>query len=129
PWMREVTKNAPQQAIKNLGYAYEEYWRSLQRARRGEISWKRVNKPRFKRKGAHDSFRADNGPCKGRRDAVRTCGRRIKLPCIGWVRMREAVRFSGQIMSVVVSREADRWYVSLNIRVSEEPAAIGNRGI
>ena len=27
PWMREVTKNAPQQAIKNLGTAFQELLR------------------------------------------------------------------------------------------------------
>jgi putative transposase len=95
--MSEVTKNAPQQAIKNLGNAYTIYLRDIERAKCGEIPWARVRTPRFKRKGVHDSFRADNGPSKGRWHAVRTIGKRIKLPCIGWVKMRESVRFQGQL--------------------------------
>jgi hypothetical protein len=51
PWMREVTKNAPQQAIKNLGTAFKNFFEG------------RARYPQFKKKGrANDSFRADNGP-------------------------------------------------------------------
>jgi putative transposase len=88
PWMREVTKNAQQQAIKNLGRAYALYFRSVEKARRGEIPWSRVGKPRFKRKGVRDSFRADNGSSKERPNAVRVAGQRVKLPCIGWIKIR-----------------------------------------
>lgn len=97
PWMLDVSKCAPQQAIKNLGRAYAGYVAGIAKAKNGEIPLNRVKKPRFKRKGVHDSFRADNGPCKGRRNAVKAAGLRIKLPRIGWVKMREAVRFRGQL--------------------------------
>ena len=61
PWMSEVTKNAPQQAIKNLGTAYKNYFNDIAKYRRGELKRERVRCPDFKRKGDHDSFRADNG--------------------------------------------------------------------
>ena len=48
--MLEVTKVAPQQAIKNLGNAFSRFFK------------KQGAYPRFKKKGIHDSFRADNGP-------------------------------------------------------------------
>jgi len=35
PWMREVTKNAPQQALKNLGRAYTNFFEDLSKYRRG----------------------------------------------------------------------------------------------
>lgn len=116
--MREVTKNAPQQAIKNLGRAYARYVADVAKARRGELPWNRVGRPRFKRKGLHDSFRADNGPCKGR-PAVRLSGRRIKLPRIGWIRMREELRFHGEVVSAVILRRADRWYAMLAVRMPD----------
>jgi putative transposase len=50
-------------------------------------------------------------------------GKRVKLPMIGWVRMREEVRFAGNIISVTVSRGADAWYASFTIEVPDEPAA------
>lgn len=121
PWMREVTKNAPQQAIKNLGRAYTYYMRSIQQTRRGETTRNHAEMPRFKRRGRRDAFRADNGPCEGRWNAVKISGKRVKLPCIGWIKMREPVRFEGQIISATVSRDADRWYVSLAIRLELAP--------
>ncbi len=108
PWMLEVTKNAPQQAIKNLGAAFKNFFEG------------RAEYPRFKKKGvSHDSFRADNGPDKQHPNAVDVDYKRIKLPVIGWIKMREAVRFDGKIKSAIVSRTADRWFVSLSVEVDQ----------
>jgi putative transposase len=110
PWMMEVTKNAPQQAIKNLGTAFKNFFEG------------RAKYPRFKKKGvSRDSFRADNGSDKLHPNAVDVDGKRIKLPVIGWVKMREAVRFAGKIKSAIVSRVADRWFVSLSVEVDHTP--------
>jgi len=122
PWMREVTKNAPQQAIKNLGRAYANFFNDLKKYRHKELPWKRVRVPKFKKKGLHESFRADNGPDKTHTDAIRTDGKRVKLPRTGWVTMREEVRFAGRILSVTISRQADAWYASFSIEVAYEPA-------
>jgi putative transposase len=105
PWMREVTKNAPQQAIKNLGSAFRRFFA-------GDGKY-----PRFKKKGQHDSFRADNGTDKNHPHAVEVKGQKIKLPVLGWVRMREPLRFNGNVKSAVVSRTADRWFVSLTVEM------------
>ena len=105
PWMREITKNAPQQAIKNLGAAFKRFFT-------GDGKY-----PRFKKKGQHDSFRADNGTDKNHPHAVEVKGQKIKLPVLGWVRMREPLRFNGNVKSAVVSRTADRWFVSLTVEM------------
>jgi transposase len=61
----------------------------------------------------------------------RTDGKRIKLPIVGWVRMPEAVRFTGKLKRVTVRREADRWFASImvetdDIKPVEQPcAAVG----
>ena len=107
PWMADVTKNAPQQAIKNLGTAFKNFFDG------------RAKFPRFKKKGVHDSFRADNGPQVKGADAVIVDGKRVRLPVIGWVRMREPLRFAGQVKSAVVSRTADRWFVSLQVEIPD----------
>jgi putative transposase len=119
--MREVTKNAAQQGIKNLGRAYANFFEDLRRYRREELPRKRVRVPTFKKKGRHDGFRADNGPDKYHPDAVRTSGKRVNLPIIGWVAMREEVRFAGRILSATISRRADAWYASFAIEVEHEP--------
>jgi putative transposase len=118
PWMREVTKNAPQQATKNLGTAFKNFFEG------------RARYPTFKKKGrANDSFRADNGTDKDHPNAVEVDGRRVKLPVIGWVRMREAPRFQGPIKSATVSRVADRWFVSLSVEVDHAPPARENQAV
>jgi putative transposase len=111
-WMGAVTKNAPQQAIKNLGAAFKRFF-----AGQGRY-------PTFKKKGIHDSFRADNGPDKAHANAVEIKERRLKLAVIGWVKMRETLRFKGKIISAVVSRTPDRWFVSLTVEV-DHPISIG----
>ena len=116
PWMLEVTKAAPQQAIKNLGKGYARAFKNV------KIGRKRGKKnpygfPVFKKKGVHDSFRADNGPDKNHPNAVEIEGKKVKLPVIGWIRMHEKLRFEGVIKSAVVSREADRWFVALSVEI------------
>ena len=116
PWMREVTKNAPQQAIKNLGTAFKNFFEG------------RARHPQFKKKGRwNDSFRADPGTDKDHPNAVEVDGRRVKLPVVGWVRMREAPRFEGPIKSATVSRVADRWFASLTVEVDHAPPARENQ--
>ena len=107
PWMLEVGKCAPQQAIKNLGTAFNRFFK------------KQGGYPKFKKKGEHDSFRCDNGPAKKGADAVQIKGKKIKIPRLGWVKMREQIRFQGQIKSATVSLRAGRWYVSVTVETSE----------
>lgn len=121
PWMREVTKNAPQQAIKNLGRSYANFFDDLAKYRASKLPWKRVRVPRFKKKGVNDAFRADNGQDAQHADAVQVDGKRVRLPVIGWVKMREEVRFAGNIVAVTVSRRADVWYASFQIETYFEP--------
>ncbi|MDV7403166.1 transposase, partial [Arthrospira platensis SPKY1] len=75
---------------------------------------KRGRYPRFKKRGVRDSFCAANET-----GTFRVDGKRIKLPKIGWVRMREAVRFTGKLKRVTVSREADRWFASIMIETDD----------
>lgn len=102
PWMFDVTKCAAQEAIIDLGTAFRSFFE------------KRGRYPRFKKKGPRDSFCGANETGTFRAD-----GKRIKLPVIGWVRMREAVRFSGKLKRVTVSREADQWFASVMIETDD----------
>ncbi len=112
PWALEVTKNAPQQAIKNLGTAFQNFFRRVKQG--GKPGY-----PKFKRKGLHDSFRADNGPQKAGEHAVPVDGKSVKLPKCGVVRMRESLRFAGQVISATVSKQADGWYVTLLVDTTD----------
>lgn len=112
PWMSEVTKVAPQNAIKNVGVAFQNFFRRVKQG--GKPGY-----PRFKKKGMHDSFRADNGPQNSESHAVECVGRTIKLPRCGVVRMREELRFSGRTLAATVSRMADGWYVAVLVDTTD----------
>lgn len=109
PWMQEVTKVAPQQAIKNLGSAFNRFFKN-----QGKY-------PKFKKKGIRDSFRADNGPAKIGENAVQLINQKINLPRIGWIKLQEALRFEGQIKSVTVSRQADKWFAAISVETNQLP--------
>lgn len=96
PWMLDVTKNAPQMAIIQLGIAFRNFFKGT------------AKYPQFRKKGTHDRFTLTN-------DQFQVDGSRIRIPNLGWVRMRETLRFAGKIMSATISRVADRWFVSITV--------------
>jgi putative transposase len=100
PWMLGVTKNAPQMAIMQLGRAFENFF-----ARRARF-------PTFRKKGRHDRFSLSN-------DQFRIQDKRIRIPKLGWVRMRETMRFAGHVVSATISRLADHWYASITVDCPE----------
>lgn len=100
PWMLEVTKCAPQLAIMQLGEAFRNFFAL------------RAKYPRFRNKGIHDRFSISN-------DQFQIKDRRIRIPNLGWVRMREELRFRGKIVSATISRVADRWFASICVSVSD----------
>lgn len=125
PWMADVTKCAPQQAIKNLGAAMQHFFRRVKTKKKSGHGY---GYPAFKRKGVRDSFRADNGPKDAASSAVEVVGRRIKLPRCGVVKMREEVRFPGRVLSATVSRQADGWYVALLVDTDQFLTSVADRG-
>lgn len=103
PWMYEVSKCGPQQALRDLDRGF----RNFVRARKAGHS---CGFPRFKRKGIDDAFRLTG--------SIRVLGRGVQLPRLGAIRSKEGTKkFRGRILSATVRREADRWYVSLTVEV------------
>ena len=101
PWMLEVTKNAPQMAIIQLGDAFKNFFAG------------RAKYPQFRKKGVHDRFTLTN-------DQFSIDGWRIRIPHLGWVRMRESLRFAGKILSATLSRVAERWFVSIAVDTAND---------
>lgn len=115
PWMLEVTKCAPQLAIMDLGEAFNSFFKK--KTRHGNHGF-----PRFKKKGIRDSFELSN-------DQFKTDGKRLWIPNLGWVRMRESVRFAGKAMKATVSRRADTWFVSITVETDDIPKVSENQAI
>ena len=99
PWMLEVTKNAPQMAIQQLGCAYKNFFEG------------RAGYPTFRRKCRDDRFTLTN-------DQFRVEAKRIRIPKLGWLRMCESLRFEGKIVSASIVRSAGRWFASIVVDTS-----------
>ena len=109
-WTQAQDQRAALYAIRNLS--------------EGVKRWKdKLNGfPKFKKRGYRQSYTTDE-------QAVKTEGRRIKLPKIGWVKMFQALRFEGEIIRVTVSRTAHRWFVSIAVDIGTPNASRDTRGL
>lgn len=112
PWMYEVSKAAPQEALRDLDKAYQNFFR---RVKNGE---KTPGFPKFKsRKNGVGSFRLTG--------AIHIENGRIKLPRIEWLKLKEHGYIPTEgihILSVTVSESAGRWFVSVQCRQEIEVA-------
>jgi len=106
-WVYGVSKCCGQEALRDLDRAFANFWR-------GRKEGRRVGFPRFRRKhGRRDSFRLTG--------SIKVHPKSVTLPRVGCVRTKETTeKFRGRILSATVSREADRWYVSLAVEVEHD---------
>jgi transposase, IS605 OrfB family, central region len=91
-WYYEVSKCAPQEALRHLQKALQHWFKVPGRG-----------KPRFKKKNIKDSFYLEG--------SIKISGNKIKLPKIGWVKCYEILP-SVQPKNVTISKRAHDWYVS-----------------
>jgi putative transposase len=112
PWVYDSPKDANQQPFVNLNKAFGRFFK------------KTSKRPQFKKKGVHDSFYVSN-------DRITVVKNAVSLPVIGEIKTRESLRLKGRIMAAAVSREVDRWFLSVQVegdfskeRVSSREAGI-----
>ncbi|MFX0052345.1 MAG: RNA-guided endonuclease InsQ/TnpB family protein [Candidatus Hermodarchaeota archaeon] len=123
PWMYEVSKCIPQEALRDLDRAYQNFFVNLQQ-RKSKKTTRKIGLPRFKKKGrCKDSFRLTG--------VIRFFPeiKQVQLPRLGKLRLKEKPNLaaSAQILSATVSRIADRWYVVLTVN-EEQPNPEQNEG-
>jgi putative transposase len=105
PWYYEVSKCAPQYALRHLSSAWKQ-------------AFKKVKKPpRFKKKGRDDSFTVDG--------SLKIEHFRVKVPVVGWLKTFERLPTGYQPKSFTVSRQADRWFVSCQVETEPSEAVTG----
>ncbi|WP_446365960.1 RNA-guided endonuclease InsQ/TnpB family protein [Coleofasciculus sp. G3-WIS-01] len=95
PWYYEVSKCAPQYALRQLAQAWKDAFE------------KNKKPPRFKKKGRGDSFTLDG--------SIKLDHFKIRVPKIGWLRTYERLPVCFQPKSVTISRTADRWFISFKL--------------
>ncbi len=105
PWLYNYSKSIPQNALRDLDRAYQNFFR---RVKRGE----KPGFPKFKsRKRSPLKFRVDG--------AIHVEHNRIRLPRIGWLRLKEHGYIPTEgvhILSATVSERAGHWFVSVQVR-------------
>jgi len=98
PWYYEVSKSAPQNALRHLRAAWDRCFKKTSGA------------PKFKKKGRHDSFELDG--------TIRIKGlNKIQVPKIGILKTYEALPQNTQPKSVTISRQANDWFISFRIEI------------
>jgi len=112
-WMYEVSKCAPQEALRDLDKAFKNFFRGLKQS--GKVGF-----PRFKKKGHHDSFRLTG--------TIKVNSKSVQLPRLGKIRTKETTFIGCSILSATVTREADRWYVSFTceVEIPDPKPIVGN---
>ena len=105
PWMYEVSKCAPQEALRNLDRAYSNFFRRCKQGK-GQKGF-----PKFKsRKRGIGNFSLTGSIIVG------DC--RVQLPRLGSVKLKERgyLPASGvKILKATISEKAGRWFVSLQV--------------
>ena len=123
PWMYEVSKCVPQEALRDLDRAYQNFFTNLHQRKRKQTTHY-VGAPKFKKKGkSKDSFRLTG--------VIRLFPevKQVQLPRLGKLRLKEKPNLptSARILSATVSRTADHWYVAIIVK-EEQPDPEPNNG-
>ena len=109
-WLKEVPSKAVKQALIYADRAFKDYFS------------KRKGKPKFKKKGANDSFYLI-GTLKVERH-------RIFVPVLKWIRLKEFGYIPEKISSVTISMKNGRYYIScLCKKEKDERIALSNESM
>jgi putative transposase len=121
PWMYEVSKCAPQEALRNLDRAFDRFFDHVKLKKVGKHPGKLGYPQRKSKKKGLGSFRLTG--------SVVVFPGAIQLPHLGRLRLKERryIPTSGvKVLSATVSEQGGRWYVS--VQVEHEHTVPGNAG-
>jgi putative transposase len=101
PWIGDVHRDCHAQPFADLQRAFDNFFKAV------------ADRPVFKRKNRdRPSFYVAN-------DKLTVTSKTVRLPVIGRVRMREALRFNGKIDSARVVEDAGQWFICIAVDVGE----------
>ena len=110
PWYYDVSKSAPQNALRNLRVAWDRAFK------------KTAKPPRFKKKKDSQSFTLDG--------TIKRRGRNlIQVPRIGLLRTFECLPDIGKIKNVTISEKCGRWFISYNYEIDPQPTEKTNLAV
>ncbi len=123
-WWKEVSKCSPQESFRDLQNSYQHFFRKVKLSKKGKFRGK-LGYPKFKsKKGSTPHFSLTG--------SIHIEYNRIKLPRIGWVRLKEKDYLPiGSPSQVSITQKAGRWFVSiqkelsLDITIKKEYSSVG----
>lgn len=112
-WLKEADSHALQQSLRDLDRAYENFFKKI------------AGYPKFKSKHNHtQSYRTNNV-----RDGIRIVDKRIKLPKVGFVKIKQSRSFEGRILNATISHTASgKYFVSLCVEMGRDKLVRSNAG-
>lgn len=118
-WLRDVPVHPLQQAIKDLDRAYQNWWAGRARA------------PQPRKRGLNDAMRFPDPATFDFRRVSRRVGE-VRLPKLGWVRLRWDRAIPGEVKNITVARRAGIWSVAAQYEreiADPEPSTLPAVGI
>lgn len=93
-WLKEPDKDSLQKSLKNLDNAYQKFFKE------------HAGYPKFKSK--KDRYKSYRTSCTN--NNIRVENKRVKLPKLGWVKVRDKQIPQGRILNATISQEANGHY-------------------
>ena len=109
PWLADLPAQAAQQVLRQLDRAYDNWWNPQHPA----------GLPTFKKR--RDRLVV---PFPGQAVTVRKLNRKwaqVRLPKIGWVRLRLSRPLGGAVRNATVSRDGLGWHISFGVATDIQP--------
>ena len=112
-WLSEADSMALQESLRDLDYAFQRFFK------------KKAKYPRFKSKHNHNqSYRTRN-----QHNGIYIVNKKIKLPKLGFVKIKQSRTFEGRILNATVSYTASgKYFVSLCVEMDKEKLISTNDG-
>lgn len=118
-WLAEGPTHPQQQVLRRLDEAYRRFFAAAKAGLAGGRG--RTGAPEFKKRGDKPGIRFPD-PKQFSMDAANG---RIKLPKLGWVRLRMSQPVDGVLRNVSITREGSKWFASIQVETSQTVPALG----
>ena len=124
-WLAQGPVHAQQQVLRRLEAAYRRFFEAAKAGQAGGRGG--VKPPRFKARGQEPGIRFPD-PKQFTLEAANARQARIKLPKLGWVRLRLSQPVDGTLRNVSLTREGAgpgaRWHVALQVECAQTLQAL-----
>lgn len=112
-WLKQADSRALVNSLCDLDHAYENFFK------------KRAKYPRFKSKHNHNqTYRTNNT-----KNCIRIVDNRIRLPKIGFVKIKQSHKFEGRILNATIRHTASgKYFVSICVEMDKEKLISANDG-